>query len=144
MARAQVKFKTTIDPTIWKVLQRSCKKVAYETAREIRDTMTQDMFIAPKHGRRYIKPWDGTVHIASKAGEPPAVWSGEYSKSLKFNAHMTKEGATGWVGSKNIVGVWLEESVPGYMEARPHFGLAFEHGRTKIKSITRQVFEGGG
>lgn len=105
-----------------------------------------------RSGRRYLVPGTRRHYIASKAGEVPAVRTGQYreawdEKSFADNGgsgmtvHATIESRVRTDGGKYLLGDLLENGSPkGKIAARPHKDKIIEKAKPKIRKIYKEPY----
>lgn len=105
-----------------------------------------------RSGRKYLVPGTRRHYIASKAGEVPAVRTGQYrnawdEKSFADNSgsgmmvHATIESRVRTDGGKYLLGDLLENGSPnGKIAARPHHDKIIEKAKPKIRKIYKEPY----
>lgn len=105
-----------------------------------------------RSGRRYRVPGTRKYYTASKAGEAPAVRTGQYrnaweEKSFADNSgsgmtvHATIESRVRTDGGKYLLGDLLENGSPnGKIAPRPHKDKIIEKAKPKIRKIYKEPY----
>ncbi len=123
--------------TAQKVPDKITKRLAMG-ANDIRSTIILSMRDTPKDGRTYKR--GKKKHIASSAGNPPAIDSGELIRSIVFDVR-DMEVEVGSIIDDPPYPRWLEEGTEK-MEARPWLEPAVEkHEKEIINDVGQNVFE---
>lgn len=105
-----------------------------------------------RSGRRYLVPGTRRHYFASKAGEVPAVRTGQYREAWSEDAyaeatehsmtvHATIESRVKTDGGKYLLGELLENGSPnGKIAPRPHQDKIIEKAKPKIRKIYKEPY----
>jgi hypothetical protein len=120
-----------------KTLSRSLKKAQDESASGAAESwaqgMVQVMAESNPGGLIYWYPGLGWTR-ASAPGQPPAIQTGEYARSLK---HQKVRDGEYEAGSPEWLGQWLEKGTDD-MAPRPHVFRAYQRNK---RDISRALYE---
>ncbi|WEV89339.1 hypothetical protein H10PHJ05_38 [Aeromonas phage HJ05] len=107
-------------------IERGLVPLVSNAARDLSSEIARTMKEDPKTGKKYL--FRGRLHIASAAGESPAVRSGELLRSITTTT-LARQGVFKAVGSPKIYARYLEKGTDR-MSPRP----AFEPSLAKVKT----------
>lgn len=110
-------------------LVRKIERATIHLQGEVKKTLS-----GQRSGKHYRVPNTSKVYQASKAGEAPAVRTGDLRNSYKYKLRRTNVEVLGAVGSDLKKAVYLENGT-SKMEPRPHFLVTYEKQRKAIKNI---------
>lgn len=117
-------------------LERAEDQSGLGVAKEWAQGMVQVMAESNPQGTIYWYPGIGWTR-ASAPGQPPAIQTGGYNRSITFQ----KEGPHTYIaGSPEVLGLWLEKGT-SHMEPRPHVFEGYQ--RNKHKIVKRILDEWG-
>lgn len=98
-----------------KIINKGIRLALFEMGSE-NIKYVRKLYRQPKSGKLYKKPDGKTPHRASAPGEPPAIWSGDLDKNMKYVVRGNRQME---FGDKPIYGLPLERGSQR-MKPRPH------------------------
>lgn len=137
MARSGATYSSSI-PQVRKRVNFGYRTGARKAAEAWQKGIVQVMAESNPAGRRYWYEGLGWVR-ASAPGQPPAIQTGEYARSIEVGqVKLSGGGVTYEVGTADPRGIWFEKGTEN-MRPRPHFREGYERHKDAIQ---RALFNG--